>query len=120
MASQNKKDDLDNYIPAPEEELFYEQTIRRLRTEVDKGKTYAQACKSVREIDTDLHSEIVDDFLKILIAERHFGEGYGIDDIALLLDVSYDKIEAVRDYMLREISNNLSREKGWPNSKLIH
>ena len=120
MGSQNNKDDQDTYIPASKEDLVYEQTLRRLRIEVDKGKTYAQACRSINSVDQDMHSDIADDFLKVLIAERHFGEGYGIDDIALLLDVSYEKIEAVRDYMLREIGNSLSREKGKSGSKLTH
>jgi hypothetical protein len=110
MGSQ-KYDDNDEFSPSAEEEMLYEQALRRLRLEIDKGRTYAQACRAIAGIEATLQDEIGEDFLRIIIAERHFGEGYGIDDLALLLDVEYDKIEVIRDYMLRDIGNSLTREK---------
>ena len=121
MAYRNNDDDSETYIPAAGDDLVYDQTIRRLRLEVDKGKTYAQACQAVPNIDQELlKKEIGEDFLKIIIAERHFGEGYGIDDIALLLDISYEEIETIRDYMLRDIGNTLNRERNAKTSDATH
>lgn len=111
MASQNNDDETKNNQPAPDEELLYEQAMRRLRLEIDKGRTYAQACRAISGLEQELTNEIGEDFLRIIIAERHFGEGYGIDDLALLLDIDYEKIEAIRDYMLRDIGNSLTRER---------
>jgi len=110
MASQNKTDE-SGLTPVADNEMIYEQTLRRLRLEIDKGRTYDQACKAIPDLEHDLKQEIGEDFLRIIIAERHFGEGYGVDDLALLLDVNYEKIEAIRDYMLRDIGNSLNREK---------
>lgn len=111
MASQNNDDEPDYIPPAAEEELLYEQTMRRMRLEIDKGRTYDQACRAISGLEQELTNEIGEDFLRIIIAERHFGEGYGIDDLALLLDVDFERIEAIRDYMLRDIGNSLTREK---------
>lgn len=111
MASQNN-DDETGYTPsAAEDEMLYEQAMRRLRLEIDKGRTYDQACRAIHGLEQELTNEIGEDFLRIIIAERHFGEGYGIDDLALLLDIEYEKIEAIRDSMLRDIGNSLTREK---------
>ena len=118
MASRTNDEDNDIYITASDDELFYDQTIRRLRSEINKGRTYEQACKSLSEVEKYIQKDIGEDFLKIVIAERHFGGGYGIDDIALLLDVSYEKIEKLRNHMLSDLSNTLDREKHWPNSDL--
>ena len=120
MASQNNDEDNEIYIPETGEELLYEQAIRRLRVEVNKGKTYAQACQALSDDEKHLQTEIREDFLKVIIAERHFGDGYGIDDIALLLDISYEQIEKIRDYMLRDLGNAFNRERKWPDSDMSH
>lgn len=118
MASRTNDEDNDIYGTPSDEEMFYEQTIRRLRSEVNKGRTYKQACRSLTDIEKYLQREIGEDFLRIIIAERHFGGGYGIDDIALLLDVPYEKIEEIRNHMLSDLSSALDREKRWPTSDL--
>ncbi|MBU0674638.1 MAG: hypothetical protein KJ950_08365 [Proteobacteria bacterium] len=110
MGSRNNQ--TDDFFPLPglEEDLLYDQTIRRLRGEVERGKTYDQACKTVADRDLGIQMEVAEDFLKIIIAERHFGEGYGLDDLALILDVSLEKVEAIRDHMLSEIGTIFTRE----------
>lgn len=118
MASRTNEEDNNIYVIASDDELFYEQTVRRLRSEISKGKTYDQACQTLSDVEKYLHKEIEEDFLKIVIAERHFGDGYGIDDIALLLDLPYDKIEEIRNHMLHDLSGTLTREKRWPDSDL--
>lgn len=118
MASRADEDDKDLFLTASDEELFYEQTIRRMRSEVNRGKTYEQACKSLSGVEKYLQKEIGEDFLKIIIAERHFGGGYGVDDIALLLDVPYEKVEEIRNHMLSDLNSALDREKRWPDSDL--
>jgi len=111
MASQNNNDETGYAPSAAEDEMLYEQTMRRMRLEIDKGRTYEQARRTISGLEQEWTDEIGEDFLRIIIAERHFGEGYGIDDLALLLDIDYEKIEAIRDYMLRDIGNSLTREK---------
>lgn len=118
MGSRTNEEDSDIYVTASDEELFYEQTIRRLRLETSRGKTYDQACRILSDVEKHLHSEIEADFLKIIVAERHFGDGYGIDDIALLLDLPYAKIEEVRNHMMRDLGGTINRERRWPASDL--
>ena len=120
MASRNNEEENDNYIPTAGEELLYEQTIRQLKGEINKGKTYDQACQTLSDHEKYLQNEIREDFLKVIIAERHFGDGYGIDDIALMLDISYEQVEKIRDYMLRDLSNVFNRDTKWPDSDMSH
>ncbi len=118
MASRTNEEDDDIFVTASDEELFYEQTIRRMRSEVNRGRTYEQACNSLSGVEKYLQKEIGEDFLKVIIAERHFGGGHGIDDIALLLDVPYEKVEELRNHMLSDLSSALERGKRWPDSDL--
>jgi|GEM_PF-1655244 len=121
MASKTDGNDNDIYSPAiVDEHLFYEQTIQRMRSEVSRGKTYKQACNSLSGVEKYLRQEIGEDFLKIIIAEQHFAGGCGIDDIALLLDVPYEKVEEIRDHMLNDLSGALDRERHWPSSDLCN
>ena len=89
----------------------YEQAIRQLRMEVSRGRTYRQACMSITGLENSIREMVKSDFLKILIAERHFGDGSGIDDIALLLDVPYETVENVKDEMLEEVGEELAARK---------
>ena len=118
MASRTNEEDNDFYVTDSDEELFYEKTIRRMRTQLNRGRTYEQACKSLSGVEKYLQKEIGEDFLKVIIAERHFGSGYGIDDIALLLDLPYEKVEEIRNHMLSDLSGALDRGKRWPDSDL--
>ncbi len=122
MASKTDGNDSDIYSSTIiDEQVFYEQTIQRMRAEINRGKTFEQACKSLSSDEKYLQKEIGDDFLKIIIAEQHFAGGFGIDDVALLLDVPYEKVEEIRDYMLSDLSGTLDdQEKRWPGKDLCN
>jgi hypothetical protein len=121
MASKTDGNDNDIYTTAiMDEQVFYEQTIQRMRSEINRGKTYAQACKSLSSDERYLQKEIGEDFLRIIIAEQHFAGGFGIDDIALLLDVPYEKVEEIRDHMLSDLSGTLDQEKRWPGKDICN
>ena len=82
---------------------IYEHATRIIRKNLDDGQTYEQACKPLNDIDQNLKQFIMDDFLKILIAEEHFGTGVDIDDLALHLGLTYEKIESSRDDLIKDI-----------------
>ena len=88
----------------------YEHAIKRIRCGLSKGLTYEQACNTLTDIDQDMKIFIVEDFLKILIAEEHFGSGLGIDDMALLLGLPYEKIVACRSAMIEEVDHEIKNQ----------
>ena len=85
----------------------YEHAIKRIRYGLSKGLTYDQACNSLTDIDNDMKSFVTEDFLKILIAEEHFGSGIDIEDMALLLGLPYERLEACRTAMIEEVDQEI-------------
>ncbi|MBU0485029.1 MAG: hypothetical protein KKB30_11015 [Proteobacteria bacterium] len=94
-----------------EVETLYEQSFRQLRSELNKGQTYSQACAKLSDIDQKLKEEIANDFLRSIVAERHFGKGQKIEDIALLLGVTYNIVQDTCNMMLKEIGHELARKR---------
>lgn len=73
---------------------IYELAIQALRNQLINGSSYDQACDTLTELDQEMRDFVRKDFLEILIAEEHFGAGVDISDIALLLGLPYEQIEA--------------------------
>ncbi len=73
---------------------IYEKAVKRIRHELAHGRTYDQACDTLTDLDHEMRTFIKEDFLKILIAEEHFGAGQEIPDMALVLGLPCEKIEA--------------------------
>ncbi len=89
-------------IRQKEDDSIYEQAVIRMRHEISMGKTFAQACEVLHDIDEQMRPLIKDDFLKIIIAEQHFGQGRGLDDVALILDLPYETVEASKTRIILE------------------
>lgn len=88
---------------------IYEIATKKIRLGLSKGLTYEQACNTLTDIDHEMKSFIAEDFLKILIAEEHFGSGVAIDDMALLLGLPYERLEACRTAMIEEVDQEIKK-----------
>ena len=92
----------------------YERAVKKMREELSQGRTYDHACNTMVDISQEIQSFVKEDFLKIIIAEEHFGGGIEISDIALLLDLPYEKVESARlallNDMRREAEYHLERQ----------
>ncbi len=97
-----------NIMYSQDDDTVFEQAVLKMRQELSKGKTFAQACEVLHDIEEKLRPLIKDDFLKIVIAEQHFGQGRGIDDVALFLDLPYELVEASRTRIMREFDEVLA------------
>jgi hypothetical protein len=91
----------------------YEQAVKKMREELSQGRTYDHACDTLVEVSQEIKAFVREDFLKIIIAEEHFGAGIEISDIALLLELPYEKVESAKlallNDMIREAENHLER-----------
>jgi len=96
----------------PEEGKIYEDAVNAFRGAITTGKTLAQAYESYSIADPELRSLIHADFLKILIAERHFGQREPLDDLARKLGVSLDLIKGTLGRMLQEAGVSAANEFG--------
>jgi hypothetical protein len=96
----------------PEESHIYEEAVNKYREAIAAGKTLKQAYESYSITDPDLKSLIQADFLKILIAEYHFGKGQSHEEVAKVLDVSLDLIKGTHARMLQEAGVTAANQFG--------
>ncbi len=94
--------DLNDYTNK-ETSKIYDIAVKTIRTEIANGKTFNEAILSLTAINEALRTIIIDDFLKNLIVDQHFNKGRGLDDLALILDLPYEKMEICRDKIVEEL-----------------
>lgn len=82
----------------------YERAVKKIREALSQGRTYDHACNTLADISQEIKTFVKEDFLKIIIAEEHFGAGHEISDIALFLDLPYEQVESVRLDLLNDMA----------------
>ena len=100
----------------PEESRVYDEAVNKFREAITAGKTLKQAYDSYPIADQELRSLIQADFLKILIAERHFTQRQPLEKVAKDLDVSLNLVMDTHARMLQEVgvaaANQFGQETG--------
>ena len=95
-----------------EEGRIYEDAVSKFRDAIVAGKTLRQAYESYPIGNEELERLIQVDFLKILIAERYFGQHQAMEDIARELDVPLSLIKETHARMLQEVGVTASSQFG--------
>jgi hypothetical protein len=88
----------------PEEERLHVAGFAAIRDGLAAGLGFDKACAGVEAPDADLRRIIVDDYLKVTIAERNFQGGQSTEEIAAALGISVDRVEFARREMLAEVA----------------
>jgi hypothetical protein len=95
-----------------EEDRIYAETVGKFREAVSQGKTLRQAYESCPVADKELETLIQADFLKIMIAERHFAQRQPLEDLAKAFDVSLELLKNTLARMLQEVGITASQQSG--------
>jgi len=96
----------------PEESRIYDEAMAAYRGAIEAGKKLRPAYESYTIQDAELRSLIQADFLKILIAERHFARNEGLEKIAQDLDVASNVIRETHARMLQEVGITAANQFG--------
>jgi hypothetical protein len=100
-----KKTDMPEFLFkefTPEEGKIYEDAVSKYREAIAAGKTLRQAYESYSVADKELEALIQADFLKIMIADLHFGQGKPLADVAATLSVPNELVQDTKKRMLQE------------------
>ena len=87
-----------------EEDRLHEAGFAAIRGGLAAGLGFDAACARVEGVDPDLRRIIVDDFLKVTLAQRHFQGGEGTAEIAAALGISAERVDFARREMLAEVA----------------
>jgi hypothetical protein len=90
----------------PAQDSIYDSAISHLKEGLEKGWAWKRVSDSVQIADPKLKAVILDDFLKITIAERHFQGKESLDRVAKALKVPTDLLIALREAMIEEVSES--------------
>ena len=96
----------------PEEDRIYTEAVTKYREAITAGKTLRQAYESTTITDTALEKMIQADFLKIMIAERHFTGKDPLDKIAKDLGIPANLVQDTYGRMLQEVGVSAANQFG--------
>lgn len=81
---------------------MHENTIERIKTAIEQGSSFDQACSDLDIDDTALKASIVNDSLKILIADMHLSGGMPLKQLAMKLRLPLSCIINIKKIMGKE------------------
>jgi len=96
----------------PEEDRIYEAAVNKYREELAAGKKLKDAYAAYEITDQELRSLIQADFLKILIAERHFAKRESLETLASSLGIPLDLLQDTLKRMLQEVGVTAANQFG--------
>ena len=98
-----------NYKQFSEEEArIYNQNIEVIRSNVSNGVKFDLACEFINVDDRELKGLIIDDALKVEIAELHYGKNLPLVDVSKKLGVPMARLLKANDEMIEDVVNTAS------------
>lgn len=88
-----------------DEEDIYKRSINTIRSNLGNGIKFDLACEFIDVKDEELKRLIIDDALKIEIAESHYGQGLSLMDLSKKIGVSMERLMKANEEMLEDIIN---------------
>lgn len=86
----------------PEEDKIYDEAIAIIRDALKNGLNFQEACSMICVDDHVLRRFIVDDALKIMIAEMHYLKGLSLQQVSDTLNVPPKIINIANREMLED------------------
>jgi hypothetical protein len=101
--SEKWYDDLPDDVFKTETDKVYEQALASVRKGIEKGLDFNAACEAIEIGDEKLKADFIEDMLKVLIAEEHFGKSISLPDLARKLGVPLERLEVAKKDMLEDV-----------------
>ncbi len=102
-----------------EENRLHAKGIDMIRSSIVSGVKFDVACELITA-DKELKDMIVDDALKIEIAELHYGKNLPLIEVSKKLGVSMERLLRATDEMMEDIMNTAAEAGGGPGKPTIH
>jgi hypothetical protein len=87
---------------SPEEDKIYNESISRIREGMKNGLPFGEACQSINVADEELKEFILDDALKIMIAELHYGKSMPLEEVSKFLNVPMARLSKASLEMIED------------------
>ena len=84
-----------------------------IRTNLENGVRFDLACEFIGIEDRELRAMIIDDALKIEIAELHYGKQIPLLEVSKRLGVSMDRLLKATHEMLEDLMHTSEEFSAW-------
>jgi hypothetical protein len=103
MSEENEKKPWYADMP-PEDDALYTESVNRIKNGVQQSNlTFEKAIELIEVENEGMKAAIVDDALKVLVAEMHFIGGTSLDDLSKKLQLPVKRLEQARKEMLKDV-----------------
>ena len=92
-----------------EESKVYNEAMDRIMEGLQSGLNFADACGSLNIEDKRLKEFIMDDALKIMIADIHYNKGLPLEQVSSVLNIPIDLVTRAHGEMLEDIEISTSQ-----------
>ena len=99
-----------------EEDRIYRKSIAGIRSGISNGVKFDLACEFINVDEQELRALIIDDALKIEIAELHYGKRVPLRDIAQKLGVSMERLLQAVGEMMEDVVRTSEEAGAKPHS----
>ncbi len=99
-------DDLPEDAFKNETDEAYNEAAATIRKGLENGLGFDEACAAISVPDEELRKNIVEDMLKVMIAEEHFGKDVPIETLAEKLKVPVSRLEETKKAMMEDVKNS--------------
>ena len=82
---------------------IYEKAEATIREKLAEGLDFDSACAAVSMEDEELKKSIIDDMLKVLIAQEHFTKRVRLDEMAKKLGIEFGRLEKAKAEMMEDV-----------------
>jgi hypothetical protein len=89
---------------------IYEKAEAIIREKLAQGLDFDNSCAAVSVTDEEVRKDIIDDMLKVLIAEEHFTKGVSLDEMAKKLGIEVGRLEKAKTEMLEDVKDASVKE----------
>lgn len=95
-----------------DDDRAYKRYIDAIRSNINNGVKFDLACGAVAVEDPELKKIIIDDALKVEIAELHYGKGLSLFDVSKKIGVSMDRLLKANSEMMEDVLNTADSVAG--------
>lgn len=99
-------DDMSDDTFIPGDEKIYVKALAKVKAGLAKGFDFHTASAQVDIMDSNLRETVLDDVLKVIIAEEHFAKNVPLEQISKNLQLPIERIEKARIEMLEDVERS--------------
>ncbi len=84
---------------------IYEKAEAIIREKLVQGLDFDSACAAITVTDERVRQSIIDDMMKVLIAEEHFTKGVSLEEMAKKLGIEVGRLETAKTEMMEDVKD---------------